>query len=94
MYDSLKEVCEANLESIITVEGSSGFNEMMDLVNINPFLAKRWLFIITYKKVKKLLSKAKGIFSYDSSCFLIKVENYKEFKEAKNSFQLVVMSCI
>ena len=86
VYDSLKEVCEANLESIITVESSSGFNEMMDLVNINPFLAKRWLFIITYKKVKKLLTKAKGIFSYDSSCFLIKVENYKEFKEAKELF--------
>lgn len=82
VYDTLKEVCEANLESIVTVENSSSFNNMLDLLNVQPFLAKKWLFIIRYKKVKKLLEKRKGIFSSgDTSCFLVTVESYKEFKE-------------
>lgn len=86
VYDSLKECCEANLESIVEVNGASSFNEMMDLLNISPFLAKRWLFIIEYKRVKKLVSKVKGAFLTDTSCFLIKVSNYKEFKEVKDLF--------
>lgn len=87
VYDTLKDVCAANLESIITVESTSGLNDMVDLVNINPFLARKWLFVIDYKKVKKQVLKMKNMFlGSDTSCFLFKVSNYKEFKELRDTF--------
>ena len=87
VYDKLKECCEAGLESVLEVTNTSSFNDMLDLMNIQPFLSKRWLFSISYKKVKKLVEKYKGLFSSLSSgtsCFMIKVENYKEFLEVKS----------
>lgn len=89
VYDTLKGRCGATLESVIEVNNASDFKGMLELVNIQPNLAINWLFVIKYSKVKSQLKKYKGIFSSDTSVFLIKVDNYKDFKEAKEIYSLV-----
>lgn len=84
VYDKLKEKCNANRDSIYDINTRSSFNEMLDLVNLQPFMANKWLFIIDYNKVKSLVKDKRGIFDSDSSLFLIKVKSYKDFKEVKN----------
>lgn len=84
VYDTLKEKCGAGVDSIYDVNTKSTINEMLELVNTQPFLAKKWLFVLEYSKVKSLLKDKKGIFEVDTSEFLIKVKNYREYKEAKS----------
>lgn len=84
VYDTLKEKCKASNDSIYTVNSKSVALEMLDLVNLQPFLADKWLFVIDYYKVKSILKERKGLFESDSSEFLIKVRNYSEFKEVKS----------
>ena len=81
--DTLKAKCKANNDSIYEISTKSGIDEMLDLVGVQPFLADKWLFILDYKKVKSLFKDKKGIFSMDTSEFIIKVNNYKEYKEVK-----------
>lgn len=83
VYDTLKEKCNATLESVSEIQSKSEFEEMLDLVNIQPYLASKWLFVITYKKVKSLLKKYPSVFQSDVAEFLVKVENYREFLEFK-----------
>lgn len=83
VYDTLKEKCKATLESVLEVQSKSDFEEMLDLANIQPYLASKWLFVITYKKVKALIKKYPTLFNSDVAEFLVKVENYKEFLEFK-----------
>lgn len=84
VYDELKSKCSATRDSIYDINTKSSFNEMLELVNVQPFMADKWLFVIEYSKVKSLIKDKKGIFDADTSEFLIKVKNYKEFKEAKS----------
>lgn len=84
VYDELKDVCGATLESIVTVNSSSSFKEMLSLVNVEPFLSKKWLFLIEYKSVKSLVEKNKNIFKSESSCFLITVHRYSDYKDVKD----------
>ena len=84
VYDTLKECCEAGLDSTFEIENTANFNEMLDLMNMQSFMSKRWLFVIKYKKTKKLVERYKGVFTSKNSCFLIKVENYREFLEVKS----------
>lgn len=84
VYDTLKEKCNANIDSIYTIDNKNSIVEMLDLVNIQPFMAKKWLFIIDYKKCKSVFKDKIGVFDSQSSEFLIKVSNYKEFKEVKS----------
>ena len=81
VYDTLKERCKATLESVYEVNSSSTFNGMLELVNVQPYLAECWLFVIDYKKVRGALKKNLGIFKSESSVFLIKVGTYKDFKD-------------
>lgn len=83
VYDTLKNKCGASLESIIEVQSKTDFDEMLDLANIEPYLASKWLFVITYKKVRSLLKKYVSIFQSTTAEFLIKVDNYREFLEFK-----------
>ena len=83
VYDTLKGKCNATLESVSEVQSKADFEEMLDLSNIQPYLASKWLFVITYKKVKSLIKKYPDVFNTDVAEFLIKVENYKEFLEFK-----------
>lgn len=83
VYDTLKEKCGAGVDSIYDVNTKSTINEMLELVNTQPFLAKKWLFVLEYSKVKSVLKDKKGVFEADTSEFLIKVKNYREYKEAK-----------
>lgn len=83
IYDTLKARAKADLNSIYTIDSRQTFSQMLELVNIEPYLAEKWLFIIEYKKVKSLLKKYKGLFESTSSIFLVKVSNYKEYKEFK-----------
>lgn len=83
IYDILKGKCEATRDSIYDVDTKTGFKNMLELVDIQSSLSEKWLFVITYSKVKSLIKDHKGIFSSDTSEFLIKVKNYKEYKEVK-----------
>ena len=97
VYDTLKQRCSATLESILEVNSSSSFKGMLELVNVQPNLSDSWLFVIDYKKVKSSLRKVMGIFQSKTSIFLIKVNNYKEFKEAKESLKFacdLYLECI
>lgn len=83
IYDTLKDKCKATRDGIYNVETKSGVDTMLELVNIQPFLAEKWLFILNYAKVKRYIKDRQGIFDADTSEFLIKVKNYKEYKEVK-----------
>ena len=83
VYDTLKEKCKANRDSIFDVSTKNSIVEMLDLVNIQSFLSDKWLFVLDYGKVKSVIKDKKGIFESSNSEFLIKVKNYKEFKEVK-----------
>lgn len=83
IYDILKDKCKATRDSIFDVETKSGINNMLELVNVQPFLAEKWLFVLNFSKVKKTIKDNWGIFEVDTAEFLIKVKNYKEYKEAK-----------
>ena len=84
VYDKLKELCQATLDSVIEVNSNSSYKEMMELIQLQPFMAAKWLFVIDYKKMRKSLEKDKGVFNEDSSVFLVKVSSYKEFKEFRS----------
>ena len=83
VYDTLKEKCKGNRDSIYDINTSSSINEMLDLVNTLPFVAEKWLFVIDYRKAKSVFRGNRGIFESSSAEFLIKVKNYKEYKEVK-----------
>lgn len=84
VYDELKARCGATVDSVVEVNSRASFLGMLELVNMQPLLADKWLFVITYKGgVKQLVKKYEGIFQSDTAIFLVKVENYKDFKEFK-----------
>lgn len=84
VYDELKSRCGATIDSVVEVNSRSTFLGMLDLVNMQPLLADKWLFVITYKGgIKQLVKKYEGIFQSDTAIFLVKVENYKDFKDFK-----------
>lgn len=83
VYDNLKRMCNANIDSVLEVSNKATFSEMVETVNIQPYLADKWLIVIDYKKVKALVKKYRGAFESDTSRFLVKVSNYREFKEFK-----------
>lgn len=86
IYDTLKQSCQATLESIIEVKTITQFHDMLDVINMSPFAADKWLVIIHYKAVKVLLKKWVAVFDSPTTRFLIKVKNYKEFKEFKELY--------
>lgn len=87
VYDSLRALCGSSQESIIEVSNRSSFTMMLELVNMQPLQASKWLFVLSYKPIKSLIKKYSGIFMADTSCFLIRVENYKDYKECKELIQ-------
>lgn len=89
IYDTLKSKCNATRDSIYDINTKSSTNEMFELVNLQPFNADKWLFVIDFSKVKSILKNKIGVFDSDTSEFLIKVKNYKEFKEAKEMLKKV-----
>jgi len=89
VYDTLKLYCNAKRDSIYEIDNQRSFKNMLELVNMQPNLADRWLFIINYSKVKSLLKNNISFFSSDTSVFLVKADNYSSFKEFKE-FKLSV----
>lgn len=83
VYDALKEVCGANRESIYEINTRADFKEMLEMMSMQPYLAEKWLFILDYSKLKGITKQYKGIFESETSCFLVKVKNYADFKEFK-----------
>lgn len=87
VYDSLKKYCNATVESVYSIENKKGFLEMVELSSMQPYLSDRWLFVLNYnRQIKNLFKNYKSIFNSEVSCFLIKVKNYKEYKEVKSLF--------
>lgn len=84
VYDILKGRCNATLESIYEVNTLKDMKVILELVNIQPNLADKWLFILNYNKLKGALKKWIGMFQSSTAIFLIKVKTYKEFKEVKD----------
>lgn len=83
VYDTLKEKCGATRDSIYDINTKGSIGEMLELVEVQPFLADKWFFVIDYSKAKSVIKEKPGIFISDTSEFLIKVKNYKEYKEVK-----------
>lgn len=83
VYDKLKEQCHASLESVLTVNSKSSFSEMLELVGMQSYLSDKWLFVIEYSKVKASIKANVGIFESEEAEFLVKVNNYRDFKEFK-----------
>lgn len=86
VYDVLKGACNATLESVYEIKKKADFQEMLELINMPPYMADKWLFILEYDKVKALIKQYIKIFDIDSSCFLIKCKKYAEFKEFKQMY--------
>lgn len=86
VYDELKKVCGATLDSIYQVETKADFKSMLELVNIQSYLSNKWLFVINYSKLKGMCKMNKGIFLVNTACYLVKVKNYGEFKEFKELY--------
>lgn len=85
VYDTLKACHGATVDSAYTVESKVQFNEMLSLVNVQPYMAGKWLFtVVVNRSIKPLLLKYKGIFESQSSCFILKVARYKDYKEIKS----------
>lgn len=89
VYDTLKSVCNASLESVFEVNTKSDFMEMVELCGIQSYLSDRWLFVIDYSKVKSSLKSSIGIFESEEAVFLIRVNNYREYKEFKELLPVV-----
>lgn len=89
VYDILKKSCNATIDSVVEVSNKASFKGMLELINMQPLLADKWLFVISYKGVKSLIKKYEGIFQSDTAMFLVKVENYKDFKEFKDIVRTV-----
>jgi len=83
VYDTLKETCKASLDSVITVSSKSEFKSMLELVNMDSMLADRWLVVLDYSKLKSQCNTLKGLFDLDTTIFMVKVANYKDYKEFK-----------
>lgn len=84
VYDCLKKSCEATRESIFEVDSKKAFNEMVELSSLQPYLAKRWLFVVNYSKLKGMCKQGKSVFQSDVASFIVKVSTYKEYKEFKS----------
>lgn len=89
VYDTLKSVCNASLESVFEVNTKSDFMEMVELCGMQSYLSDRWLFVIDYSKVKNSLKSSIGIFESEEAVFLIRVNNYREYKEFKELLPVV-----
>lgn len=83
VYDELKNRCNATLDSVYEVDSKSTFKAMVEMSGVNSYLSDKWLFVINYTKVKGLCKQFKGLFKAETSCFLVKVKNYGEYKEFK-----------
>ena len=86
VYDTLKGLYEANLDSIYTINSKSTFNSMLELINIQSYVSLKWIFVLEYAKVKSLIKKYVHLLSAPTSCFLFKVKSYAEFKEFKEVY--------
>ena len=89
VYDTLKSVCNTSLESVFEVNTKSDFMEMVELCGMQSYLSDRWLFVIDYSKVKSSLKSSIGIFESEEAVFLIRVNNYREYKEFKELLPVV-----
>lgn len=89
VYDSLKEYCKATLESVYEINKRSEFQEMLEFINMQPYMADKWLFVVDYSKLKAIIKQYVRIFDIDTSCFLVKCKNYAEFKEFKELYPKV-----
>lgn len=83
VYDKLKAVCKATRESVFEVETKKDFMNMVELSSMIPYLADKWLFIVNYSKLKSLCKNYKTVFMSDTSVFLVKAKNYRDYKEFK-----------
>lgn len=83
VYDTLKSYCGATKDSVYDIDSSRSFKLMLELVNMQPNLADKWMFVIRYAKVKSLIKNNISVFESITSEFLIMVDSYKDFKEFK-----------
>ena len=86
IHDTLKGVYETGVDGIFSVKTKSDFKAMLELLNIPPLTADKWVFEIEYKKLKPLMEKKLGIFESSTACFCVYVDKYVDFKEFKGKF--------
>ena len=87
IHDKLQKLCGTKAFAVRSKTGDvEGFSRMLILVNMLPFDGIKWFFEIEYNKVKALVKQHKGIFEAETSLFLIKVDNFKEYSECVSLF--------
>lgn len=83
IQDKLKDTFNCDSNSIIKVENKKGLSEIGGLLEVYPFLAKKWLFIIELDKVGNLAEVSKLIDRNVTGVFLCVSERYGTFKRFK-----------
>lgn len=86
VYDKLKKRCHATLESVYEINRVSEFKDMLETINLEPYMADKWLFTIDYSKLKSTVDKYLHIFDAETACFIIKCKGYKDFKDFKQGY--------
>lgn len=74
-------------DAILEVKSEKGFEEMMELMNLAPLIADKWLFVFpegTSLSIKKKAMRLAEI-SFGTSVLLIKAKGWLEFKELRES---------
>lgn len=86
VYDVLKSRCKATLESVYEISKVSEFKDMLETINLEPYMADKWLFIIDYSRLKSTVDKYIHVFDIDTACFIVKCQGYKDFKDFKQKY--------
>lgn len=88
VYDTLKEKNDCTKETIFQIDNVNDLKRYRDVVSLSSISSLRWLFLVNYKGVKKNSKLLETVVREGSgtSCWLIKVENYMEFKEVRQLF--------
>lgn len=83
IHDALKNTYKATLDSMYEIKTAKEFSLVSEMSAIQPYLADKWIFEINFPKVKNTLGKQLGVLESTTSCFCFFVNNYREFREAK-----------
>lgn len=82
-HDTLRKVHDVAIDCVYKIEGKKDFANMVEMSLIQPYTSGRWLFEITYSKVKGMIKANKAVFDSDTSVFMFIVDKYADFKELK-----------
>lgn len=90
IYDTLRKKCTSVQDTIFEIKTKKDFEAMVEIVSVESMLAKKWLFVLEYKKIRGTLIKKKGVLENSNSEFLIKFEKYKDMLDFRKNFSEIM----